>query len=167
MRRLGAGPVAADAHRVASIVWKALVLAVASALAACQTCSDPVPAHPLSEEPAGARCHADADCAGGLPCLEGICAVGCGGNPAPPACPAGTACVLTGLCLPGCASGADCQLGSTAGQCVPAFAGVPAYCFPVSCDTDAECPAGSRCVEASRASGITWKDSCATGWCQR
>jgi hypothetical protein len=143
------------------------LVAVAVTFAACQTCSDPVPAKPLSDEPLGARCRASADCSAGLPCLEGFCSPSCAGNALPLACPAGTSCVLTGLCFPGCDSDADCQLGSTAGRCIPASGDVPSYCFPASCDSDAECPAGSRCVEASRASGITWNDTCTTGWCQR
>jgi len=140
---------------------------VAVALGACQVCSDPVPAKPLSDEPGGARCHASADCAGGLPCLEGFCSPRCSGTPLPITCPAGSNCVLTGLCFPACASDADCQLGSTAGRCTPASGDAPSYCFPASCDSDAECPSGSRCVEASRASGITWNSTCTTGWCQR
>jgi len=78
----------------------------------------PRAAKPLSNEPAGARCHSSADCAAGLPCLEGICAASCAGTPPSPACPAGTNCVLAGLCLPACAADGDCQLGSTAGRCI-------------------------------------------------
>jgi hypothetical protein len=154
-------------HPLRGIVRGVAWVAVAAAVGACQICSDPVPAKPLSNEPAGARCHSSADCAAGLPCLEGLCAVSCAGTPPSPACPAGTNCVLTGLCLPACAADGDCQLGSTAGRCIPAAGEALSYCFPVACDSDAECPVGSRCVEVSRASGITWNDTCTTGWCQR
>jgi hypothetical protein len=143
----------------------ALAAVATAALGACQMCEDPVPSKALSNEPAGARCRTSGECAAGLPCTEGLCALGCAGIPS--ACPAGTACVLTGLCLPGCAADADCQLGSTAGACTGALPPSPAYCFPVSCNADEECPPGSRCVEASRATGITWNDTCTTGWCQR
>jgi hypothetical protein len=138
---------------------------VAAFLGACQISEAPVPSKALANEPAGARCHATSECATGLECLEDFCSVSCAADPA--VCPAGTGCVLTGLCLPGCAVEADCQLGSTAGTCVGPPAASPSYCFFIACDSDAQCPSGSRCVEVSRARGITWNDTCTTGWCQR
>jgi hypothetical protein len=138
--------------------------AVAALLVGCQICEDGPRHHALSNEPLGARCDVSAECASGLACLEDFCTLSCSGNPG--ACPGGSACVLTDICLPGCASDADCLMGSTVGRCTLPSAGSAAYCFFASCGTDDECPPGSTCVDASEAKGITW-GSCATGWCQR
>lgn len=141
---------------------RVIAFVVATGLAACQLCTEETASRALAQQPLGARCHTDGECAAGVGCIEDLCTRRCDLDES---CPAGTHCVLTGLCLPACDLDADCLLGATAARCSHATS--PAYCFPVSCNSDAVCPTGSRCVEASLAYGITWNEVCATGWCQR
>jgi len=144
---------------------KVLLLAAAAALAGCQTCEYGPTAHASTDQPMGARCRGTAECAAGLTCLEDVCTVDCAG--APKACPAGATCIFGRLCLPTCAANDDCLMGSTVGICVGPFAPEAAYCFTAPCDTDDQCPPQGRCAGASRAHGLTWNDTCSTGWCQR
>ena len=60
-------------------------------------------------------------------------------------------------------------MGTTMGGCNLYGAGPP-YCYQRGCQSDAECVVGAvtgRCAGFSRATGITWNDSCSTGTCVR
>ena len=142
-----------------------LALAGAAGSWGCQYCVDGPRSSAVSDQPLGAHCGGVADCAVGLACIDDLCSVSCAGDPS--ACPPGSGCIFGYLCLPPCASDDDCLLGATVGRCTGPPAADPPYCFPVGCDRDDDCPPGGRCVDASEARGITWNDSCATGYCQR
>lgn len=140
------------------------LLPTMAALAGCQWCTDPVPRHAVSDQPLGARCEAPGECAAGLECLDSTCTVACAADPQ--ICPEGSACWSGRYCLPGCTTDEDCLLGATVGACAGPPATDPPYCYPRTCDAEADCPVG-RCAGLSLASGITWNEVCSPGYCQR
>lgn len=143
--------------------WKVLLTAAAAALVACQTCTDETPWPALADEPLGARCAGDGDCAAGLGCLDRTCTVSCAGGLG---CPAGSSCISDHTCLPPCTGDGDCLLGHTAGWCLGALGDEPGFCVPRPCSSDAACPAG-RCAGLSAARGVTWNDTCTDGTCMQ
>lgn len=140
------------------------LLALSAALAGCQVCTDPTPWPALADEPLGARCDREGQCAAGLTCLDHTCTIPCQG--APQACPSGSTCFFDLYCLPTCASAADCLLGHTVGGCAGPPATDPPYCYQQGCDADGACPQG-WCAGRSLARGITWQDTCSGGYCMR
>ena len=140
----------------------ALLLAAAAALVGCQYCTDPTPTPALSDEPLGARCTRDAQCAAGLTCIDHTCTISCAGGQA---CPEGSICFSDSYCLASCTGDEACLLGHTAGACAGSPAS-PGYCYQRSCGSDGDCPVG-RCAGLSLARGITWNDTCSDGTCMR
>lgn len=145
-----------------AVLFVTLALALGSALSGCQFCADSTPWPRLANEPLGARCGGDADCAAGLTCLDRTCTVGCQG--APGSCPAGSACFYDHHCLPTCDGEAACLLGHTVGACAQPPPPDASYCYQRGCRSDAECPQG-WCAGYSAARGITWNQDCTMGTC--
>ncbi|MBX7098405.1 MAG: hypothetical protein K1X89_11880 [Myxococcaceae bacterium] len=134
----------------------------------------------VSQQPLGGPCTGNGDCAGGLSCLHftagaaiggiapdgetsSLCTTRCGAA----ACPAGTTCLspdgrtdggVDALCVPTCATAADCRHGGRAQVCAQVADAGPAVCQFVTCNPYVgyscgppncgfSCPTGFRCVE--------------------
>ncbi|MEM6991024.1 MAG: hypothetical protein AAF721_11015 [Myxococcota bacterium] len=123
-------------------------------------------------------------CALGYACIdvddqtnEGTCAAMCSGNPAEPACPEGTECLVGNggaliLCLPtcspllsDCAEGHGCFPNPATGGFVCAEAPTPFYETAGTCAHSGGCSPGSVCVEAELVPGCADKNGCCTEWC--
>lgn len=134
----------------------------AAALCACESpkCPELPAPRPVSNQPYGGACSADADCAEGLLCLATngaqsswkMCS-----RPCDP-CPTDTAYCLTigaeytgtveqKVCIPSCQTDEDCLKGEHVMRCGKSDGNAYGTCMFIQCSSHGdECPGGSTCV---------------------